>query len=309
MRVALLEVDSSYPNLALMKAAAWHRQRGDSVEWYNVFDEYDRLYMSKVFTFTPDWYHPITNVRGEILRGGTGYDVTTRLPPEIDRMQPDYSIYPQIDRRTSYGFLTRGCVRKCPWCVVPLKEGGVTPYNDIDEITQGGERPNAVLMDNNILAAGEYGREQLRKIIRRRYRVDFNQGLDARLVDDEAAAMLARIRWQSYIRFGCDTPGQIKDCERAIALIRAKGYRGRFFLYCIIQDLQESYERISHWRGDPKITPYGQPYRDPRGKGKAVPQWQKDMAQWADRKELYFKIDFKEFRPRKGFQCAEYFQT
>lgn len=307
-RIALLAVDSTYPNLALMKLSAYHKGKGDSVEWYDVFGQYDILYMAKVFTFTPDWPHPITNVpEDEIVRGGTGYDVQMRLPDVIDRIQPDYSIYPSIGSRTSYGFLTRGCIRRCPWCIVPRKEGGMAPYMDVDEIAQHGERPNATLMDNNILAATGYAEEQLEKIARRGYRIDFNQGLDARLVDGHTAELLARCRWQRYIRFGCDTPQQVAECERAIALIREHGYKGEFFLYCILQDLEESYQRISHWRGDPKVLPFAQPYREFSKHAKPIPQWQKDMACWADRKQTYKTCDFKDFSPRKGFTCAEYF--
>ena len=112
MNIALLAVDSEYPNLALMKISAYHKSVGDSVEWYNPFDRYDQLYMSKVFSFSPDYCYYINNVSGEVLRGGTGYDIHSLLPERIDMMLPDYSIYPAIDNRTSYGFLTRGCSTK-----------------------------------------------------------------------------------------------------------------------------------------------------------------------------------------------------
>ena len=100
-------------------------------------------------------------------------------------------------------------------------------------------------MDNNILAAGDYAVRQLEKIIERGYRVDFNQALDARLVTDEYARLLARIKWiDRRIRFGCDTKGQIQECERAIALINSYGYRGEYFLYTMIggkSDFKESF--------------------------------------------------------------------
>ena len=204
----MLAVDSNYPNLALMKVSAWHKSQGDTVEWYNPFDTYDRLYMAKVFSFTPDYGFVIANVRGEVVRGGTGYDIRSSLPGDMDRLQPDYSLYPAVDSRTSYGFLTRGCPNRCRWCVVPQKEGGIRPYMDVDDITLHGERPYAVLMDNNVLAC-DYGLSQLEKIAERGYHVDFNQGLDARLVTPDVARLLARVKWIKRIRFGCDTPAQI----------------------------------------------------------------------------------------------------
>lgn len=306
MNVALLAVDSNYPNLALMKVSAWHKSQGDTVEWYNPFDTYDRLYMAKVFSFTPDYGFVIANVRGEVVRGGTGYDIRSSLPGDMDRLQPDYSLYPAVDSRTSYGFLTRGCPNRCRWCVVPQKEGGIRPYMDVDDITLHGARPYAVLMDNNVLAC-DYGLSQLEKIAERGYHVDFNQGLDARLVTLDVARLLARVKWIKRIRFGCDTTAQIVECERAIQLVRQAGYKGEFFLYCILIDFAESYHRLNYWRKYKYVLPHAQPYRDLNNPHQRIPQWQKDMAHWADRKELYRSCDFKDFSPRKGFLCREYF--
>jgi hypothetical protein len=126
MRIGLVDVDGKgrFPNLAQMKIAAYHKMRGDVVEWADpLFGEYDKVYQSKVFKFSEDYPY---DFHCEVIKGGTGYDYKTRLPQEIDAMQPDYSIYPYIDRKTAYGFLTRGCPNKCKWCIVPLKEGGGT---------------------------------------------------------------------------------------------------------------------------------------------------------------------------------------
>lgn len=126
MKIGLIAVDSDYPNLALMKISAYHKSLGDDVMWYNPFDQFDIVYMSKIFSFTPDFGQWITNANS-ILKGGTGYDVKITLPEEMEYAKPDYSIYPSIDNKTAYGFLTRGCPNKCRWCVVPRKEGNVRP--------------------------------------------------------------------------------------------------------------------------------------------------------------------------------------
>lgn len=306
MRITLLAVDSDYPNLALMKISAYHKQSGDAVEWYNSFDSYDRLYMAKVFNFTPDYNYIISNV-SDIVKGGTGYDIHSKLPEEIDRLQPDFSIYPGIDARTSYGFLTRGCPNHCKWCVVPHKEGNIKPYMDIDEVTLNGKRPYAILLDNNALAC-DYGINQIEKIVSRKYHVDFNQALDARLVTPEIAKLLAKVKWIKRIRFGCDTAKQVNDCLRAIQLVRSYGYTGEFLLYCIIIDFEESFYRINCWKEDHKCVPFAQPYRDPYKRNVIIPQWQKDLAHWANRKELFFKCEFADYEPRKGFKCKEYFE-
>jgi len=298
MNIGLIDVDGkNYPNLALMKISAYHKAKGHSVEMYSNFEHYDIVYMSKVFTFTPDYDYFINNA-DKVIRGGTGYDVAGKLPKEIDRMQPDYSLYPYIDKRTSYGFLTRGCPNRCKWCVVPRKEGKIQPYMDIDEITQDGKRPYAILMDNNILAS-DYGIRQLEKIADKGYHVDFNQGLDARLVTDDIARLLARIKWIRQIRFGCD---------RATDMIDKYGYKGMFFFYCILIDFRESFERVNHWKHKGKrYIAHAQPYRDFGNTHQTIPQWQKDMARWVDRKELFATTEFKDYSPRKSFLCQEYF--
>ena len=303
MNIGLLAVDSDYPNLALMKISSYHQSKGDNVEWYNPLCHYDKVYSAKVFSFTPDYAYYIN--ADEIEKGGTGYDINKVLPIAIDRCNPDYGLY-HIDKNMAYGFLTRGCPNKCKWCVVPKKEGNITPYMDIEEIAING-RKNVILMDNNVLAS-EYGLAQIEKIISMGIKVDFNQGLDARLVTDEIARLLARVKWIKRIRFGCDTPAQIAEVERASALIDKYGYKGEYFLYCILIGFKESFSRVNHWKSvSRRFIPHCQPYRDLNNPSQLIPQWQKDMARWADRKELYMSCDFKDYSPRKGFVCSEYF--
>ena len=217
MNIGLLAVDSRYPNLALMKISSYHKAQGDRVEWYSPLSRYDKVYLAKVFTFTPDYAYFLN--ADETERGGTGYDIGKVLPPEIDRAVPDYSLY-GIDQRTAYGFLTRGCPRRCKWCVVPRKEGNVTPYMDIAEIAVEG-RNRIILMDNNVLAS-DYGLEQIEKIVRMGLRVDFNQGLDARLVTDEIARLLAQVKWLKHIRFGCDTQGDTSSTAFCLTILKKR---------------------------------------------------------------------------------------
>lgn len=306
MNIGLIAVDSDYPNLALMKISAWHKGQGDSVEWYNPFDSYDIVYMSKIFSFTPDYGQWITNAK-HIRKGGTGYDLYSVLPEEMEFVTPDYSLYPSIDNKTAYGFLTRGCPNKCKWCVVPRKEGNIRPYMDVDDVAANG-RTNLVLMDNNILAC-DYGLEQIQKIIDRGYRVDFNQALDARLVTDDIAKLLAKVRWIDVIRFGCDTPRQIEECEEAMKMIDS--YRknpATYLMYTMIgNDFDEALNRLSHWKTFKRVRIVAQPFRDVDNPHQIVPQWQKDMARWAMRREIYTTCNFKDYEPRKGFKCGEYF--
>lgn len=162
MRIGLHDAErehlknKTFPNLAIMKISAWHRSRGDNVEWWNPLYRYDRVYSSKVFDFTPD--NPY--LPEDAVRGGIGYrdiPVDNRLPEEIDSMFPDYSLYPECD--FAIGYLTRGCPNNCRWCVVPRKEGRIQPYRKWQDIVRP-DTDKLVLMDNNILAC-EYGVGQL----------------------------------------------------------------------------------------------------------------------------------------------------
>ena len=329
MKIGLVDVDGHakkkkwgatiYPNLALAKIARYWRNRGGQISWASPMEHYDIVYMSKVFNFSPDDTYIYD--ADKIIKGGTGYDPLSQLPDEIDRLQPDYSIYPNIPKDTAYGFLTRGCPNKCRWCVVPKKEGAIRPYMDVDEIAIEGRR-KLVLMDNNILAASDYCIQQLQKIIERGYRVDFNQALDARLVTDEIAQLLAKVKWldNNRIRFGCDTHGQIAECERAMNMINRYGFTGQYFLYTMLtSDFRECYERITYWWHRTQETrathqgryvyPHAQPYRDPNNPHHIIPQWQKDMAGWVNKKAHFVAHSFEEFEPRKGFRCREYLTT
>lgn len=330
MRIGLISVDNHaakkkwgatvYPNIALGKIARWHRERGDDVEWAQpIFGEYDRIYASKIFNFSKD-INPLEYTTKEWVKGGTGYDVRSELPAEVDRLQPDYSIFPNVAKDMAYGFLTRGCPNRCKWCVVPRKEGAIRPYMDVDEIAIEG-RTKLVLMDNNILAAGSWAKAQLEKIIERGYRVDFNQALDARLVDDDFARLMAQVKWldNNLIRFGCDTRGQVTECDKAMEMIEGYGFSGQFFLYTMLHGkMEECYERIEHFRQENLdkraqrgvgryVYCHAQPYRDPDDASKEIPQWQRDMAQWVNKKQIWTTVGFGEYEVRKGFRCEAYF--
>lgn len=306
MKIGLIDVDGhNFPNLAIMKLAGFHRREGAEVEWYDFTASYDVVYMAKVFTFTPDYPHPITNA-DKVVMGGTGYDLHKELPIPVEYSQPLYSIYPNFPQDTAVGFITRGCPNRCPWCVVPEKEGRIRPANYASEII--GDRPKAVFLDNNILAAGEFAARNLRDIAKLGTLVDFNQALDARLVDEHFAALLARCRWLKPIRFGCDTTAQISECERAIALLDAAGYKGQFMLYTIIgHDITEAVHRLSYWRGthNGRVCVHAQPFIDFHGRS-VVPKWQRDLARWANVRSVWKTTDIKDYEPRKGFKFKNY---
>lgn len=233
----------SFPNYALMKISAWHKAQGDKVEWWNPLVKYDKVYSSKIFDFTPvDAYLP----EGAI----------------IDNMFPDYSIYPECDY--AIGYLTRGCPNHCRWCVVPKKEGGIKSYRTWEELVRA-DTNKLVLMDNNILAC-EYGIEQLEKLSESDYQIDLNQGMDARLVDDEIADILSRLKWIRFIRFSCDQRLQIEPIRKTIELLGKHGVKPyRIFIYLLVtSDIQDASERVEVLKEYRAINLYAQAERNER---------------------------------------------
>lgn len=198
MRVALIDVDShNFPSLPLMKLSAHHKQLGDTVEWYDPLTAWmkppDRVYMSKVFTFTEDYSHPVCGK--EIIRGGTGYDYPNggqSLLKEIEHIYPDYSLYPDLCKDTAYGFLTRGCPRGCDFCIVGKKEGRVSrKVADLSEFWNG--QKNIVLLDPNMFACPEW-KDMSQQLIESNAYIDFSQGCDIRVMTDEKAEYLNKMK-------------------------------------------------------------------------------------------------------------------
>jgi len=289
IRIGLHDSENkNYPNLALMKLSSWHKMQGDAVEWFNpLFGNYDKVYSSKVFTWTPkDPYLP-----KEVRIGGTGYATGNDLPDNVEHICPDYSLY---GCQQSYGFLTRGCPNKCKWCFVPEKEGAIRPHADIEEFARHGE---VILMDNNVLAH-PHGIEQIEKIVRLRLRVDFNQGLDARLIDDSMAKLLARVKWLSPLRLACDSSSQMDAIQKAVTNLRWHNCTPRrYFVYCLVtDDIDDAIERVKFLKGM-ALDPFCQPYRDKNGTEPSKEQ--RDLARWVDHKAVFRSTTWEDYTWRK----------
>ncbi len=217
MNIGLYNIDSKYPNYALMKLSTWHKEQGDSVNWYSPIEAplFDKVYASSIFTWTQKEY-----IRDNMICGGTGFDIKSALPQEIDNCDPDYSLYP--DFKKAIGFLTRGCIRKCPECFVPEKEGNIRPYRDIKQIAM--DRDKVILLDNNVLACA-HGLKQIEKITEMPIKVDFNQGLDARLITPQIARLLSKVKWARFIRMACDNENMVDAVVKAIEQLIVYGIK------------------------------------------------------------------------------------
>lgn len=206
MKIGLIDVDGhNFPNLPLMKISAWHKAQGDNVEWYNplLSGHLNKVYKSKVFSFTPDYEYHID--ADEVFSGGSGYcirkvggvecfnsEAHRNLPDHIEHIYPDYSIYPELTETTAYGFLSRGCPRGCSFCHVATKEGKRSrKVADLDEFWNG--QKNIVLLDPNITACSDFSALAEQLADSNAY-VNFSQGLDIRLLTEEKTELLRKIR-------------------------------------------------------------------------------------------------------------------
>lgn len=244
MKIGLIDVDGhNFPNLPLMKLSAWHKQQGDSIEWYDpmaasvVYRDthefyYDKVYMSKVFSFTPDYEYYV--IAKEVKQGGSGYCIFLedgkevyhkendgQLPYEAEHIYPDYGLYPELTKDTAYGFMSRGCPRGCKFCHVGCKEGRKAyKVADLSEFWRG--QKNIVLLDPNTIACKEW-KDILQQLIDSKSWVDFSQGVDIRLMTEEKAEMIKRIKTKN-IHFAWD---RYEDKEKIVPKLKMfKEYTG-----------------------------------------------------------------------------------
>ena len=279
MKIGLVDVDGhKFPNLALMKISAWHKAQGDTVEWCLPLDYYDIVYQSKVFdnTYSPDidW----TPMADKIIKGGTGYNLNSKLPDEIEHMYPDYSLYPELTQNTAYGFMTRGCPRACSFCIVAAKEGRKSyKVADLSEFWNG--QKNIVLLDPNILACRDH-LDLLQQLVDSKACVEFNQGLDIRLTNEKNIELINKIKVKE-IHFAWDNAkDDLKPYfERYKALAKHKPHGKYGMVYCLTNfgsSMEENLYRIYTLR-DMGYDPYVMVYDKPN-----APQEIKHLQRWVN---------------------------
>lgn len=322
MKIGLIDVDGhNFPNLPLMKLSAWHKKQGDQVEWYEplqgIIQEYDIVYMSKVFSeeYTPDYQYPV--YAKKVIKGGTGYVIKKEngiekynpeadklLPDEIEHIYPDYSLYPQYTEDTAYGFLTRGCPygydtekpdkrNTHDYCHVSMKEGFCShKVADLKEFWNG--QKNIVLCDPNILACKDH-MELLKQLADSKAKVDFNQGLDIKLINERNLELIKSIKLKS-IHFAFD---RYEEKEIIVPKLKAfkeeTGYdknKGAVTVYILTNfdtTLEQDIERIQICR-ELNFSPYPMIY----DKKKADPIYAK-LQRWCNNFIFWKTPTFEEY--------------
>jgi hypothetical protein len=228
----------TFPNLAIMKLSAYYKAKGCEVEWWKSCTEYDKVYSSKVFSFSKE----NSQLTQSAIKGGTGYDIQVKLHVEIESCFPDYTLYPACDY--AVGFTTRGCINNCDFCIVPKKEGHIHACGDWQDIVRK-DTNKLVLLDNNILAS-EHGIRQLEGLSKSAYCIDLNQGMDITLIDDAICRILKQINWIQFIRFSCDRVEQLPYFVKLNKLFKKHNLpASRVFVYMLIRDdLKEAEHRV-----------------------------------------------------------------
>lgn len=193
MKVGIISLDGKMPILPLMKIKSFYK----NVNWLNSLESYDKVFISKLFNFTPDLHYAINSK--EIIKGGTGYDLKSKLPDEIEKCQPDYSIYPKCDY--SIQFFSRGCIRNCPFCIVREKEGNICPVEPMNLNPNG---KHIEVFDNNFFANPNW-KEAINTLIGYKQKVNFH-GVDVRIMTEEQAYWLNQLKHHKQIHIAWDNP-------------------------------------------------------------------------------------------------------
>ena len=289
MRIGLIDVDShNFPNLALMKLSAYHKAQGDQVEMWNGLMHYDRVYQSKVFDETYSKPFEWVVNADEIVKGGNGYDIQSKLPYEVEHTCPDYSLYGITD--TAYGYLTRGCPRACPFCIVSEKEGRRSQQvAELSEFWRG--EKNIVLLDPNITASKEC-EKLFDDLISTKAYIDFSQGLDVRLLTDKGADQLNRMKLK-MIHFAWDNY-EMKTYEKLKAIKpllkydhhKVQAYVLTNYNTTIEQDLERIY-KLKELDIDPYVMIFDKPN---------APKEIKRLQRWCNAKWIFRSTEWSDYK-------------
>lgn len=286
MKVALIDVDSKMPNLALMKLSSYHKQRGDEVKFYEpLFDHPDLCYASKVFDFTPDAdYFPDCKV----VKGGTGYDLHAKLPEEAESVMPDYDLYGGC--AYSLGRFTRGCPNNCPWCVVPKMDGNTV--REVARLEDFWDKRHSVvrLMDDNILADGDIFARACEQLSRAGVKAVW-EALDIRLVDSQSAKALASVKNEKLIHFSWDSHAQDSAIAPGIALLERSGIKPYRLMFYVLIGFGTAREYDLHrvmtlhsLGANPFVMPFDKSDR-----------YQMDFARWCNNKVIFKSTSWEKY--------------
>jgi hypothetical protein len=284
MKIGLIDVDSKIPNLALMKLSAYYQSKGHIVKWWNAFESFDKIFASKIFKESKTPYLP----KGTI-KGGSGWNLKTKLDSEIEHIYPDYSLY---NIQYAMGYITRGCMNRCPFCIVPEKEGYIYRNAQLEEFWAW--QTHLVLLDN-ALTDYIHADEVLQQIIDNKIHLDLQQGFNIRTIKPKIAQLLTQIKlWKGkQWHIAWDNIKEEKTVMAGIQILNDAGIRN-YKLMCYIlvnynSTLEEDLYRIKIL-DDLDIDPFVMIYNRP-----AAEKIYKKLGRWCNRPQLRKTIEFNNF--------------
>lgn len=307
MKILLVNVDSRW-NMAIRRMYTYFAQQGHDAEMRDlklsgyphnrrvVIDaaDYDRVYVSNIFE--------VNALRVDVFNcsyvvyGGIGSrDPDRQLPVEIEATPPYYA----PEEKISYGFITRGCIRKCWFCKVPKYEGKLKEYNPVESIVRGVPGEVVKFLDNNILAYPQH-MEVFRWLIERKTRCEFNQGLDFRLVNDENLDALSRLNYEGCYIFAFDDPKYHPLLEKKLGLIKKyipAPWKLKFYIYYHpSMELSELIDRVE-WCRERECLPYVM--RDHACWSCDKREFLIDYAAYCNQAGMFKKMTFGQFMERR----------
>lgn len=271
MKIGLLNLEPKYKNLALEKLRIYHQQQGDEVEDYFALCGYDKVYTSSIFTFTKKYIVP-----GYAICGGSGFDLTTTLPLEIEAIKP----------HLNYGYTCRGCIRDCPFCIVRQKEGFWFAIGDLLDLWDG-KAKLVRLLDNNANAYSDHIIMLCEQAIAHNITLDITQGLDHRCLTREQVSWLKKVSHTEY-HFAFDDPRYLKSVKQAIDLLQEEGVN-RSTWYVLVgfnTNFQEDLDRLNYLKS--------------RGQNAFVQRYKRDrlyipLARWANQHHIFHGMSWDQF--------------
>lgn len=305
MKILLIDVDSTIPNLALMKISSYYKSFNSDVEllklhipyypnrkkrhFYINTESYDLVYASVVFTGNHNYV-----IGDNIIFGGTGYDPKVKLPSYIDNCECDYTLYNDLNK--TYDFITRGCIRKCYFCFVPEKEGYLHKVKDVSLIIEETLKrgyDEIMFLDNNILAYDDHI-NVLNKLIDSKLKIDLNQGLDLRLLNDVNQDLLSKLRYKSEYIFAFDNWKYKNMVDEKLHLLKRFGdYKVKLYIYVDPNmKLDETIKRIVYCKSN-KLLPYIM--RDISCFNDVNKNFYTDIASYCNQPNFFKKLTFEQF--------------
>lgn len=295
MNIGLIDVDGTkFPNLVLMKLSAWYKAHGhttyllkpdDVLLGGDLFTQYDKMIGACVFTDNQEICRKLVKVG--VCVGGSGFDISLRLPDEVEHIYPDYDLY--CIKNEAYGFLTRGCPRGCPFCIVAEKEGKESyKVADLSEWWHG--QKYIKLLDPNLLACKDRI-DLLKQLVSSRATIDVTQGFDARLLDDETIELINALKIK-MIHFAWDNPRDVK-CRKALerfSRVNTLDFRKRrvYVLTNYWSTIKEDLMRV-YWLREHGYDPYVMIYDKPH-----APKDICRLQRWVNNKYIFRSCKFFE---------------